>query len=55
MRLRNITLAGIILLALAFTIGMVSATENSTGDETPTVTATETPTEKIDCLSNLEK
>jgi hypothetical protein len=45
MRLKNVTLAGIILLVLIFTIGMVSATENATGNETPIVTATGTPTE----------
>ncbi|HEY9204909.1 MAG TPA: DUF5667 domain-containing protein [Candidatus Methanoperedens sp.] len=45
MRLRNITLAGIILLVLAFTVGMAGATENGTANETPTVNATETPTE----------
>ncbi len=45
MRLRNITLAGVILLVLAFTIGMAGATENSTGNETPAVNVTETPIE----------
>ncbi|SNQ60038.1 DUF5667 domain-containing protein [Candidatus Methanoperedens nitratireducens] len=45
MRLKNITLAGIILLVLVFTIGMVSATDNATGIETPTVTTTGTATE----------
>lgn len=47
MRLRNITLAGITLLVLIFTIGMVSATENATGNETPTVTATGTLNETL--------
>ncbi len=47
MRLRNITLAGIIMLTLAFTIGMASATENATGNETPVVTATETLNETL--------
>ena len=47
MRLRNITLAGAILLMLAFTIGMAGATENGTADETPTVTATGTSTETL--------
>ncbi len=47
MRLRNITLAGIILLVLAFTIGMASAAENATGNETPTSTATGTPNETL--------
>ncbi len=38
MRLKNITLAGIILLVLAFTVGMAGATEqNATGNETTTV------------------
>ncbi len=45
MRLKNITLAGIILLVFVFTIGMVSATENATGNETQTVTVTGTSTE----------
>jgi hypothetical protein len=44
MRLRNITLAGITLLVLIFTIGMVSATENATSNETATATATATAT-----------
>ncbi len=44
MRLGNITLAGMILLVLAFTIGMAGAAKNATGNETPTVTATETLT-----------
>ncbi|MBU1000683.1 hypothetical protein KKE78_04805 [Patescibacteria group bacterium] len=47
MRLRNITLAGIILLVLAFTIGMADATENATGNETPTVSAIGSPTETL--------
>ncbi len=34
MRLRNITLAGMILLVLVFTIGIASAAENATGNET---------------------
>jgi hypothetical protein len=38
MRLRNITLAGIILLVLALTVGMAGATDqNVTGNETTTV------------------
>ncbi len=41
MRLRNITLAGIILLVLAFTVGMAGATDqNGTGNETTTVNTT---------------
>jgi len=47
MRLRNITLAGVILLVLAFTIGMAGATENGTANETPPVTATGTSTETL--------
>jgi len=47
MRLRNITLAGIILLVLAFTIGTASATENGTSNETQSVTATGTLTETL--------
>ena len=43
MRLRNINLAGVILLVLAFTIGMAGGTTN----ETPTVTATGTSTETL--------
>jgi hypothetical protein len=35
MRLRIITLAGVILSMLAFTIGMAGAIENGTGNETP--------------------
>lgn len=42
MRLRNITMAGVILLA--FTIGMAGATENGTANETSTVTGTPTET-----------
>ncbi len=34
MRLKNITLAGVILLVLAFTIGMAGAIENGTANET---------------------
>ncbi|MCZ7400018.1 MAG: DUF5667 domain-containing protein [Candidatus Methanoperedens sp.] len=44
MRLGNITLAGIILLVLVFTIGMAGAAENATGNETATGTLTETLT-----------
>ena len=40
MRLRNITLAGVILIVLSFTIGMAGAIENSTGNETPSVNVT---------------
>jgi len=47
MRLKNITLAGVILFALAFTIGMAGATESGTGNETPTVNVTGTPTETL--------
>ncbi len=47
MRLRNITLAGVILLVLAFTIGMASATENGTDNETQTVNATGNSTETL--------
>jgi hypothetical protein len=43
MRLRNITIAGIILLVLAFTVGMASAI--GTANETPTVNVTGTQTE----------
>jgi len=45
MRLREITLAGIILLVLTFSIAIVSATDqNATGNETPVVNETnETP------------
>ena len=45
MRLRNITMAGMILLVLAFTVGMAGAIENSTANETPTVNVTGTQTE----------
>ncbi|MFZ2411307.1 MAG: DUF5667 domain-containing protein [Candidatus Methanoperedens sp.] len=44
MRLGNITLAGIILFVLVFTIGMAGAAENATGNETATGTATESLT-----------
>ena len=47
MRLRNITLAGVILLLLDFTIGIAGATENGTGNETPTVNATGNSTETL--------
>ncbi len=47
MILRNITLAGVILFMLAFTISMAGATENGTANETPTVTVTGTPTETL--------
>lgn len=42
MRLGNITLAGMILLVLVFTIGMAGAAENATGNETATETLTVT-------------
>ncbi len=45
MRSRNIARAGTILLVLAFIIGVVSATENVTGNETSTVNVIGTPTE----------
>jgi hypothetical protein len=45
MRLKNITLAGIILLVLAFTAGMAGATDqNATVNETPAVNETGTST-----------
>jgi hypothetical protein len=50
MRLKNITMAAIILLVLAFTVGMAGATEqnatdqNATVNETPTVNETGTST-----------
>ena len=44
MRLRNINMAGMILLVLAFTVGMAGAIENGTANETPTVNVTGTPT-----------
>ncbi len=47
MRLRNITMAGVILLVLAFTIGMAGATVNGTANETPTVIATGNSTETL--------
>ncbi len=47
MRLRNITMAGVILCVLAFTIGMAGAIENNTNNETPTVNVTGTPTETL--------
>jgi Domain of unknown function (DUF5667) len=47
MRLRNITMAGVILSVLAFTIGMAGAIENSTNNETPMVNVTGTPTETL--------
>ncbi|CAG0973129.1 hypothetical protein METP3_01617 [Methanosarcinales archaeon] len=47
MRLRNITMAGMILLVLAFTVGMAGAIENGTANETPTVNVTGTPTETL--------
>lgn len=43
MRLRNITMAGMILLVLAFTAGMAGAI--GTANETPTVNVTGTHTE----------
>ncbi len=44
MRLKNITLAGAILLVLALTVGMAGATDqNATVNETPTVNETGTP------------
>jgi hypothetical protein len=58
MRLRNITMAGIILSVLAFTIGMAGATENGTDNETPAVTptvnVTETPTATLTALQQLQ-
>ncbi len=66
MRLKNITLAGIILLVLAFTVGMAGATtdQNATGNETTTVNTTivnnatvnetGTPTATEDDESNIE-
>ncbi|VVB55550.1 Uncharacterised protein [uncultured archaeon] len=47
MRLRNITLAGMILIVLAFTIGMAGAIENGTGNETPSVNVTGNSTETL--------
>ena len=47
MRLRNITMAGMILLVLAFTVGMAGAIENGTANETPTVNVTGTQTEVL--------
>jgi len=47
MRLSNITVAGMILFVLAFTVGMASAIENGTANETPTVNVTGTPTETL--------
>ncbi len=45
MRLKNITLAGAILLVLAFTVGMAGAIDqNAIVNETPTVNETGTPT-----------
>ena len=45
MRLRNITMAGMILLVLAFTQGMAGAIENGMANETPTINVTGTQTE----------
>ena len=47
MRLKNITLAGIILLVLIFTIGIVSATGNITSNETSTADANGTLNETL--------
>ncbi|MFZ3384820.1 MAG: DUF5667 domain-containing protein [Candidatus Methanoperedens sp.] len=47
MRLRNITLTGVILIVLAFTVGMAGALENSTGNETPSVNVTGNSTETL--------
>ena len=47
MRLKNMTLAGMILIVLAFTIGMASAIENGTGNETPSVNVTGNSTETL--------
>ncbi|VVB55769.1 Uncharacterised protein [uncultured archaeon] len=47
MRLRNITLAGMILIVLAFTIGMAGAIENGTDNETLTVNVTGNSTETL--------
>jgi hypothetical protein len=51
MRLRNITLAGIILSMLAFTIGMAGAAENGTVNETPAINVTAAPTETLTATS----
>ncbi|MFZ3166383.1 MAG: DUF5667 domain-containing protein [Candidatus Methanoperedens sp.] len=47
MRLRYITLAGVILSVLVFTIGMAGAIENSTGNETPSMNVTGNSTETL--------
>ena len=47
MRLRNITLAGVILIVLAFTIGMAGAIENGTDNENPSVNVTGNSTETL--------
>ncbi|MFZ3167387.1 MAG: DUF5667 domain-containing protein [Candidatus Methanoperedens sp.] len=47
MRLRNITLAGVILIVLAFTIGMAGAIENGTDNEIPSVNITGNSTETL--------
>ncbi|VVB86659.1 Uncharacterised protein [uncultured archaeon] len=48
MRLKMMTLAGTILLVLAFTIGIAgAANQNATDNGTTTVTITENPTEKL--------
>ena len=52
MRLRNITLAGVILIVLAFTIGMAGAIENVTGNETSSVNVTGNSTETLTVTPN---
>lgn len=54
MRLKNITMAGMILLVMAFTVGMAGATENGTANETPTVNVTGTPTETLTATPTAE-
>ena len=51
MRLRNLTLSGVILIVLAFTIGMAGAIENGMGNETPTVNVTGNSTGYTNCRS----
>ncbi|MDL5504070.1 MAG: DUF5667 domain-containing protein, partial [Candidatus Methanoperedens sp.] len=45
--MRNIIIAGTILLVMAFTSGMAGAIENGTANETPIVNVTGTPTETM--------
>ena len=52
MRLRNIILAGIILIVMAFTIGMAGAIENGTGNETSSVNVTGNSTETLTVTGN---